>query len=849
MSPARAWWLQTADTPDYLRAQPSALRSLATPKVLSRLKKIGVRCWDDPATAADRLVELTDLVGSHRVGERAQLGHAARKAYEAAWKDLLGNGGTVAAREPLRVVATRAGRLTAVPLGKGAETVYFADEAGVAQERLLLQAPVLMLAIRNRALAGKVYHLLDAAGGRCLRRTSEASVVVTIDGLPAETAPRVPLLATTGQWLTTLVLAVMEFRGRSLADTTTAQLAYAARRLKAATLTVAGRFNTSVDGHDIEDARMVRSFLLAADDAPCVVVAGVPGQHGLPMLQAASHGLAELVEIPAEADNLRLAFIDLQQRCGDTQSHTVADIAAVLGVSDADMAAFVVAQGIGHMDVSGLVGVLACVDVDLAEQLRDSRAHFDSPESLRAWLHARLAPGEVTADVLWDLADHGDLLQTVQALGIDLATANRGLRALALSPLHNPQGHTRQLAAYVQQHQRTIQDRIRDAFLPAYQAGQPLHDYLQVRQLSELRPDKAWLDQCWDLPEQVIANHVDAWLHRSTPLAISASGLPAVDEIRAANRRRLSRILGSLAVLVEAWLHRNAAGNGRRPADHSTVADAMTQAGVLDFQQLTSSAVVRWLLTHHQWPPAMPPTTSRAELGLTDQDITDARQRIDRAKEGQRREPTFVNLDGHTYEAGTDLAALANAVRGGITAAQLATPADPLTPNESTDTPAKGSQSRRGHGGGTTRTAPAPEALKMIGLAGEIVAGEWLHHHYGIPPQDSWVSGYRNLELGDGQGDDGLGYDFRIISGERTRLFEVKATIDDRFEFILGETEVRRAQNLQPDEEYLIIFIVNVLDTTRRRIIPLPNPLAPGGLRRYRVAGRSIRLQFDLGQP
>jgi hypothetical protein len=83
------------------------------------------------------------------------------------------------------------------------------------------------------------------------------------------------------------------------------------------------------------------------------------------------------------------------------------------------------------------------------------------------------------------------------------------------------------------------------------------------------------------------------------------------------------------------------------------------------------------------------------------------------------------------------------------------------------------------------------------------------------------VSGYRNLLLGDGQGDDSLGYDFRIVSSERTRLFEVKATVDDHTEFTLGETEVRRAQNLQPDEEYLIIFVAHVLDSTRRRIIPL----------------------------
>ena len=153
-----------------------------------------------------------------------------------------------------------------------------------------------------------------------------------------------------------------------------------------------------------------------------------------------------------------------------------------------------------------------------------------------------------------------------------------------------------------------------------------------------------------------------------------------------------------------------------------------------------------------------------------------------------------------------------------------------------------------GGAGGTGTSArtppPPPEVLKAIGLAGEVAAGEWLRHHFGVPPENSWVSGYRDLLLGDGQGDDSLGYDFRIITGERTRLFEVKATAGDNTEFTLGETEVRRAQDLQPEEEYLIIFITHVLDSQRRRITPLPNPFASGGLSRYRFAGHSIRLQF-----
>lgn len=274
----------------------------------------------------------------------------------------------------------------------------------------------------------------------------------------------------------------------------------------------------------------------------------------------------------------------------------------------------------------------------------------------------------------------------------------------------------------------------------------------------------------------------------------------------------------------------------------------MTQAGALDFERLTSLVVVRWLHANHQWPIGMPLTTNRAELGLTEQDITDARQRIDQAKEQQRRTSTFVRIDGHTYSADGDLLALADAVRGGLTPALLATPADPLTLSESGVTSTADGETVGFYGSSGRSAPPPPEELKAIGLAGEVAVGEWLRHQIGIAPEESWVSGYRNLILGDGQGDDSLGYDFRIISTERTRLFEVKATVDERPEFTLGETAVRRAQNLQPDEEYTIIFVTHVLESTRRSFTPLPNPLAPGELRHYRVGGRSIRLQFELTQ-
>jgi hypothetical protein len=144
-----------------------------------------------------------------------------------------------------------------------------------------------------------------------------------------------------------------------------------------------------------------------------------------------------------------------------------------------------------------------------------------------------------------------------------------------------------------------------------------------------------------------------------------------------------------------------------------------------------------------------------------------------------------------------------------------------------------------------TSRQPA-EKLKAIGLAGEAVVGEWLRSQFGLPPEDTWVSGHRAEMLADGKGSDSLGCDFIVKTPDRTWLFEVKATTDETPEFALGESEVRRARDIGADEEYVIVFVTHVLSPEKRRIHPLPNPLGPGGLQYYRVAGRALRLQFEL---
>jgi hypothetical protein len=244
----------------------------------------------------------------------------------------------------------------------------------------------------------------------------------------------------------------------------------------------------------------------------------------------------------------------------------------------------------------------------------------------------------------------------------------------------------------------------------------------------------------------------------------------------------------------------------------------------------------------------MPHTTSRQTLGITVDELERGRRLLKDDQEHQRRTAVSVTFKDRTYsDDPLDLRKLVEAVKDDAQVQRLPTSIEPLALAEMMADAREDHErgERRRTNGRRASSAPA-EKTRAVGIAGEVLVGEWLHRLTGKRPEVTWVSGFRRELLADGVGGDDLGYDFVVERGSSTLLIEVKATTDDATEIKLGESEVRRAQDLAPDEEYVIVLVTNVLDPNLRRILTLPNPFGPGGLKRYRVAGRAMRLHFAL---
>ena len=238
--------------------------------------------------------------------------------------------------------------------------------------------------------------------------------------------------------------------------------------------------------------------------------------------------------------------------------------------------------------------------------------------------------------------------------------------------------------------------------------------------------------------------------------------------------------------------------------------------------------------------------------GLSEPELAAARELLESTLEARKRRRRVLQFaDGAEFMVGRatwpDLAAYIDthfATDGVVDQLEVAAVPQPVGPREGT-----------GGGGGEgsydvgARQKMSEAERTSVGLVGELIAHAWLERRHGTNfNDDCWVSAYRRAhDLP--EGNDKLGYDFRVEAGGRTILYEVKATTGDEPQFELGESEVRAASDswATPGTEYVIVFVSQVLSPAKARLVMLPNPLDPDHRTLFRIGGSGLRCQFRLG--
>ncbi|MFE6025828.1 sacsin N-terminal ATP-binding-like domain-containing protein [Streptomyces niveus] len=857
---ATAWWWQGAQSPPlFLAVAPATLRGRRSTRLTARLRLLGVRSWDDPGTAFDRLQHLPDLVRADARLREGRLAHEVGLEYEKAWARLLPREAhardmpAVPGTAPRRLLVTRADVLEALDLTDTEETVYVPDPDGAQNQALLARVPVPLLPIRDRALGGRVHTFLDRRTPFGIQRCGDAEHGIQADGVPVEDAPHLPLTRYAGPWLRALAAALVEFDDQRASRPEPLTVAEVDDLLRRCDVTVADEAVIWIAGHRLAEQSTEHALLHSDPDRPRIVVV-----HGRPrplwrVLRTAAPALASLIRAPHLADALWAALTRLEERGRDTDLVPDEDLAAVLNLRPHQLQAVRAERASQRSGSAPLVPLIAGLDLDLAEELRRCAEEFPDRAALTAWLAGRI--GTPGADLFMRLLDDDDRERQLTSLSVSLADANRAWRVLGLPEIDNRDRHERQFATWLQRNRPALATRVRDAYAGVYRIGGSLAEYVKLRDFSALAPDPDWHTTMWHLADDFLQAHADVWLAARLPTPPSASRpLRPLAEVREASSAVIHRQVQRLRQLTDEWQRLNPPIGRVECPSAQDMQRGLDDDGLLDFDVLTVKMLITWLSAHGHWPENMPLSDRRVDLGLAatrPSTLTTggAGAASGGGPSGSPPGPHIV-LNGKSVSArADDLPALARKVAADITPEQRATSATsaaaltPRIPRPRASTSGPGPQ----NGGSYLVPVTDQDRTLSVGLAGEAVVAEWLHEQFGVKSEDSWKSGLRMHGLAGAQpGDDRLGYDFLIHDGDVTYLYEVKASIGNSAEFDLSASEVRRASRLKPDETYFIVYVSYVFDRSRRVITVLPNPFAAPDLAGYQLISTQMRLRFNL---
>jgi hypothetical protein len=856
--PFEAWSnaLGEEAAPIFAPLVPHGIRRLIEirPRARERLDSLGVQFWDSADTAPGRVRLLGQLLQEDAVPET---GFAAfKKAYEEAWNDVVQH----ATSDPFdghrnqSLVVTRKSHLGLIE-GRGAgeetEQLYVQDVEATQALRLLEQrgAPVLRL---RRGIGEQVAEILAAHLGDRVRRVSQTAVAVRVDGQSFEPSDQGEALITQERlWLIELVGALTELRSgqfRHLGHEAIRRTGETLRRIR---IVLAEHVEILVDQQPVQGANRV---LALPDPAhPTIVIERSDLKDAASMLQAAAPAIAELIGHPDIADSIRVSLIDLH-RLGwsDERPPPLSVLAEVIGEPEERLREITSETKQPLLELGRvLVPLLAVLDLEAAHDLWEGLETFIDDAAIVTWIEGRIGH-RVDALQLLAACRQEDLNTARSALGVSLVDLNAAINHLGepFEPLRNPEGIEHAFRYFLLAHRGSILASLRTAFAPAYATFDSLDEYVARRELSSLTADPSWVDEFYDIDDETIRMRVNEWLTDvgASPIDSELPAWPPLDDLRRSNRARLHELAATADALVQAWETRAERSLSGLPGEPDIVVEAASQAGQLDFESLSEERALAWFDAVGRWPVGMPRTLEPFALGLAIEDVDAAALKRDEETKRRHDETRQIAIDGTKVSAEPqNYATIVDTIRAGILPSLLATP--PKLTELGLLAPAHGREGSRGGHSVTAARRPHLSDVQAaaVGLAGEVVALEWLRSQYDDVTDASWRSGYRNLLLGGDEGDDALGFDFEVVSRRHRLFFEVKATTGDTCQFDLTKAEITAAQGIRRGDAYFVLYVTNVLSSDERAIYLLPNPFGTAGIGRYRTVGSGLRLQFVLG--
>ena len=439
-------------------------------------------------------------------------------------------------------------------------------------------------------------------------------------------------------------------------------------------------------------------------------------------------------------------------------------------------------------------------------------------------------------------------------MGFDFAQYSEVLASLGYPPLNDEADFRRMFEVYLSELRPELVDRARRRFMKAWANGGDLSAYVAARRLDFVEFEPDWLRTLETLSREEVVKRAEAAAQATLGKDDPTIVLAPLPRVTTDNRKVIHARHAELANVVRAWCRKT--GHKVPPlidnTDPQTVVRALDDAGLIDFEKIRPSKLPELYRRIGSWPADMELTDDLGQLGLVQADLdfeaTEARE-AKRKAELAKRTISFVgnNLDAGAADFARQFEGLAASAIDSSDEWFVRSRPPRLLAQEQRD---PRTTYRGGSGGGQSWKNQPPDSVKSaMGVASEWLAREYLRRRYPKEMSDDcWVSSNRAAFCTGSIGDDGLGYDFRVLTERHEWLFEVKSAIDagGEFELTPRELEVAGSASLERKRRYRILYVPFVFDPSQWRVLQLSNPAAANTRDRFRVLrGGSVRYRFE----
>ncbi|MGP8106295.1 MAG: sacsin N-terminal ATP-binding-like domain-containing protein [Desulfobaccales bacterium] len=876
--PAEVWFPEEIGErlPPFIPQIPKKiLRILAQESLMERLLEwCGVNVLNSSASLAKQV----DFLG--RLFATSDMGYHASwfvNLYYVTWHRLARMGTEwIASDRPSYLIVRHRGKHVAFPLQKAQSVhpnpgediddsldkeVYVQDTEQNLKSDLLEKLGFPIFGAEGMGTPGIIILMRGILGER-FRAISEVPLLLLIDGSEIEDIPdQDNFLVNLCPWMPTIVCLAMESLTSKAAQSLPADRTKILERLDRILVRLARKVEFQINGKIIQLPDSYHGAVaFGGEERPTLIIGTESGSLDWDALTHAAAPICQHLKQADLAQAIRNACRALE-RCEESVSGPI--------TSDSWLRELCPELGLEVGAASKSLKLLGSNIHRLLKFLRPVVHFLNGPEGERTFsshaaqvttvpeLSKALAPHlegtQYTLEAVLNACQRAmDFSQLREELTIPFAEFNQSLIAVGLEPEKHEEAHKDAVKTYTSEHRDQIMDCLRSKFREAFEQGQPLTAYCNLRaNIDHIDPKEEWLLK-YPVPDPIlIRSLINEWLSRQGAPALGAQiALSPWSEVRRRNKAQVNRLVQSATNTIRAWSLKNNAAIPTEWGDTSTareqVFNCLDKLGALDFKPLDPVDLIFWLLKAEAWPNGMPATITLEDLGLTrdDLDVEQKRENDDRIQQEKIERSIEFNgriIDPNDVVFDTLLAEIEEKLTPEIISTKLGV----LTSLKLIGgSPGLGKSGGGGGGGGRPRKINQDKS-RLIGFLGECAVYHWLKKQF--PQQDidaAWVSTYKSRILPEA-GNDSLGYDFKIRYRNQQWYLEVKSRIGDPREFELGETEVSFASNCvrKKGEEYRIIYLSNIQDTSAMRLEVLPNPFSDEGKGLRRV-GQGLRYRF-----